>query len=171
MKALASGASSSASRSRASGLFGMKALVRAASFPSAAGGRTFRLAGVKPLASVWIVLAAASGLAGCAATPDTSSPRWTGPGPGAVILCCHGFPRELGRRVPPVLERAPGVIRVEAVGAARADLCYRLHYHGPVERLEAWIEDELRTDAARPFEIEHNRAAGTIDLFFDAGFD
>lgn len=147
----------------------MKALVRAASSPSAAGERTFGLAGVGPLAGVGIVLAAALGLAGCAATPDTSSPRWTDP--GAVILCCHGFPRELGRRVPPVLERAPGVTRIEAVGAARAELCYRLHYHGPVERLEAWIEDELRTDAARPFETEHDRAAGTIDLFFDAGFD
>ena len=128
------------------------------------------MAGVEPLAGVGIVLAAALvGLAGCAATPDTSSPRWTDP--GSVTLCCHGFPRELGRRVPPVLERAPGVTRIEAVGAVRAELCYRLHYHGPVERLEAWIEDELRTDAARPFEIEHDRAAGTIDLFFDAGFD
>ena len=147
----------------------MKALVRAASSPSAAGGRTFGLAGVGPLAGVGIVLAAALGLAGCAATPDTSSPRWTDP--GAVTLCCHGFPRELGRRVPSVLERAPGVTRIEAVGAPRAALCHRLHYHGPVERLEAWIEDELRADAARPFEIEHDRAAGTIDLFFDAGFD
>ena len=148
----------------------MKALVRAASSPSAARGRTFGPTGGKPLAGVWFVLAAALvGLTGCAATPDTSSPRWTDP--GAVTLCCHGFPRELGRRVPPVLERAPGVTRIETVGAARAALCYRLHYHGPVERLEAWIEDELRADAARPFEIEHDRAAGTIDLFFDAGFD
>ena len=149
----------------------MKALVRAASSPSAAKGRTFGPAGVKPLAGVWVVLAAVSGLAGCAATPDTSSPRWTGPDPGAVTLCCHGFPRELGRRVPHVLERAPGVTRIEAVGTARAELCYRLHYHGPVEGIEAWVEDELRADAARPFEIEHSRAAGTIDLFFDAGFD
>ena len=135
----------------------------------AAANRTSGPTGIKPLACTWLVLAAVSGLAGCAATPDTSAPRWEDS--GAVTLCCHRFPRELIRRVPPVLERAPGVTRIEEVGTTRAELCYRLHYHGPGERLEAWIEDELRADAARPFRIERNRAAGTIDLFFDAGFD
>ena len=143
----------------------------AASSSSTAGSRASGPTGIRPLARAWLVLAAVSGLAGCAATPDTSSPppRWEDS--GAVTLCCHRFPRELIRRVPPVLERAPGVTRIEEVGTARAGLCYRLHYRGPVERLEAWLEDELRADAARPFRIERNRAAGTLDLFFDAGFD
>ena len=143
----------------------------ASSSSSTAGNQASGPTGIRPLSCAWLVLAAVSGLAGCAATPDTSSPppRWEDP--GAVTLCCHRFPRELIRRVPPVLERAPGVTRIEEVGTTRAELCYRLHYRGPVERLEAWIEDELRADAARPFRIERNRAAGTLDLFFDAGFD
>ena len=144
----------------------------AASSSSTAGNGASGSTGIRPLACAWLVLAAVSGLAGCAATPDTSSsppPRWEDS--GAVTLCCHRFPRELIRRVPPVLKRAPGVTRIEEVGTVRAELCYRLHYRGPVERLEAWIEDELRADAARPFRIERNRTAGTLDLFFDAGFD
>ena len=147
----------------------MKAPACAASSSSTTRNRTSGPIGIKPLAGAWLVLAAVSGLAGCAATPDTSPPRWEDS--GAVTLCCHRFPRELIRRIAPVLERAPGVTRIEEVDTTRAELCYRLHYHGPVERLEAWIEDELRADAARPFKIERNRAADTIDLFFDAGFD
>lgn len=159
-------------RKPASGPFGMKAPACAASPSPPAGNRPPGPTGIKPLACAWLVLAAVWGLAGCAAIPDTPSsppPRWEDS--GAVTLCCHRFPRELIRRVPPVLERAPGVTRIEEVGTTRAELCYRLHYRGPVERLEAWIEDELRADAARPFRIERNRAAGTLDLFFDAGFD
>lgn len=91
----------------------------------------------------------------------------------AVTVCCRGFPRTLVKRVRDtrsVLERAPGVVRVEEVGTTGAELCYRIHHDGSMESIDEWIE-QLRTDAALPFKRRHDRGAGTIDLVFDAGFD
>ena len=91
----------------------------------------------------------------------------------AVTVCCREFPRTLVRRVRntrSVLERAPGVVRVEEVTATGAELCYRIHHDGSLEPIDEWIE-QLRTDAARPFKRRDDRGAGTIDLVFDAGFD
>ena len=91
----------------------------------------------------------------------------------AVTVCCREFPRPLVKRVRntrSVLERAPGVTRVEEVTATGAELCYRIHHDGSLEPIDEWIE-QLRTDAALPFKRRHDRGAGTIDLVFDAGFD
>ena len=71
----------------------------------------------------------------------------------------------------PALAQASEVTRIERVVDTDDDLCYRLHYDGPVDELESWLERERRTAAARPFKLERTLDAGTIDLIFDGGFD
>ncbi len=60
----------------------------------------------------------------------------------AVTVCCREFPRTLVKRVRntrSVLERAPGITRVEEVTATGAELCYRIHHDGSLEPINEWI--------------------------------
>ena len=130
--------------------------------------------GDAPAAGTLAAAAPAAGQAEASKTGATPARPVVSSGPrDAVTVCCRGFPRTLVKRVRDtrsVLERAPGVVRVEEVETTGAELCYRIHHDGSMESVEEWIE-QLRTDAALPFKHRYGRGAGTIDLVFDAGFD
>ena len=130
---------------------------------------------MKSIVAFWMALAVTAALSGCAVAPaTTSSPPSTGavvgPGPETSV-CCHEFPDVLSRRVHPVLTGIPGVTRLQRVHTTDGSLCYRFHYEGPLEPLEARLASELRTSSTLAFRIERGRDGRLIDLVFDGGFE
>ena len=126
---------------------------------------------MKSTVSFWMALAVTAALSGCAATPPYTSPGVViGPGPETTV-CCHEFPDVLNRHVRPVLEQIPGVTRLQRLHTSDGSLCYRFHYEGPLEPLEARLASELRTSSTLSFRIERGGDGRLIDLVFDGGFE
>ena len=90
---------------------------------------------------------------------------------GLVTICCQDFTEVLLKRVQSVLEKGPGVTRVERTSATGTEVCYQVHHGSSAESLMEWIVSEFRTDGVLPFKLMHHRGAGRIDLKFDAGFN
>ena len=91
--------------------------------------------------------------------------------PALVTICCQDFTEVLLKRVPSVLEKGPGVTRVERTSATGTEVCYQVHHGSSAESLMDWIDSNLRTDKVRLFKLMYDRGAGRIDLKFDAGFN
>ena len=130
---------------------------------------------MKSIVAFWMALAVTAALSGCAVTPATTSSSTStgavvGPGPETAV-CCHEFPEVLSRRVHPVLDRIPGIARLQRVNTTDGSLCYRFRYEGPLEPLEARLASELRTSSTLAFTIERGGDGRLIDLVFDGGFE
>ena len=129
---------------------------------------------MRRMITLWVSLALAAALSGCAGSPGTESSTSTGvvvgPGP-ATTLCCHEFPEVLSRRVHPALEQIPGVTGLRRLHTTDGSLCYRFRYEGPLEPLEARLASELRTSSTLSFRLERGGDGRQIDLVFDGGFD
>ena len=129
---------------------------------------------MKSIVAFWMALGMTAALSGCAVTPATPTSASTGvvvgPGPETAV-CCHEFPEVLSQRVHPVLDRIPGVTRLQRVNTTDGSLCYRFRYEGALEALEARLASELPTSTTLPFRIERGGDGRLIDLVFDGGFD
>ena len=130
---------------------------------------------MKSIVAFWMALGMTAALSGCAVAPattpsSTSTGAVVGPGPETAV-CCHEFPDVLSRRVHPVLAGIPGVTRFQRVNTTDGSLCYRFHYEGPLEPLEARLASELRTSSTLAFRIERGGDGRLIDLVFDGGFE
>ena len=90
----------------------------------------------------------------------------------SVMVCCHGFPDHLSRRLQPALDRFEGITGLEELSTRGDSLCYRFRYEGALSELERRLKDDVRTSSSTKFRV--NRGAcgpNVIDLVFDGGFD
>ena len=91
-----------------------------------------------------------------------------------VSTCFYDYNEVIGKRIPSMVSRAPGVKGVKRIWTDCEPntrcLCYQVLYKGDINDLTSWVNDKLQVLSIRSFRMEP-KGDSRLEVHFDLGYN